>query len=123
MYTHLRVSSYTPGCARRLGIAGALAAAARVVLLDAPTANVDMYTRPLVARAILRLQQRNCIVIMAEHKCVSLDSFKVYTTHTHKALCLSIRVAKKWNTQFRERFNLGLLKTSVNMYFVCHIVA
>ncbi|XP_026333682.1 retinal-specific ATP-binding cassette transporter-like [Hyposmocoma kahamanoa] len=67
MYTHVRVSSYTPGCARRLGLAGVLATASRLVLLDSPTANVDTYMRPLISRAIQRLKERNCIVIMAEH--------------------------------------------------------
>lgn len=93
-----RVEEYSGGMKRRLNIAVALLAEPELLILDEPTAGIDIQSRNLILRAIKELAQRNTAVVYVGHYmdeveklcgsiCVLDRGRAVYSGQLEDALC------------------------------------
>lgn len=67
-YAKRRVEAYSGGCVRRLGAAAALCGSAELVLLDEPSAGVDVAARRRLWAALRRALRRQRAVIITSHR-------------------------------------------------------
>ncbi|KAG7301735.1 hypothetical protein JYU34_014722 [Plutella xylostella] len=73
-YADSPVSTYSGGCVRRLGAAGALCRRAPLALLDEPTAGVDPASRRRVWRALRANSSGNSSVLISSHSMDEMEA-------------------------------------------------
>lgn len=67
-------SELSGGEAQRLMLARAFAAQPSLMLVDEPTAQLDMHTAATVSDSLTKMAQANCIIVVSTHDCRTRDA-------------------------------------------------
>ena len=69
-----KVATYSGGMKRRLNIAASLLHKPEILIMDEPTAGVDILSRATIADMIKSLKKNGCTIVLASHYIDELES-------------------------------------------------